>query len=317
MSTIIFDKLPTLDHYYQLLKYVHTYIENFGQLIEFNIEIIQLATIEEIENRMVAVGFTQCLIDKAIEDIKDYIFIIDGIPTNELTLQQLLDNIEVETDFITEHSRFGIGGVKSIITNFTCLVYNIFYIGSKPIHYLSSICPNVSCMTIYNGIPKNDDDNFRTLSVEKFELLLEILEYDWVVISKYNVLEFYKFKNKYIYEYWKNKNIDNFLEYILYRLENILTNYDLLYKQIFDSSANFFTQILEDNKNTQKLYNLLKKYQRGADSNHWNFQLCKRLKDYVNLEAINVNLEAINVNLEKENADLQEKIKELEAIIKV
>lgn len=304
-NSTIFNNLPTLGHYTQLMEYAS--YSNFTQLIEFDMKNMQFNTIEEIEGRMIALGFTQSLIDKAIEDIKDYKFIVDGIPTNELTLRQFLDNIKVEYEPL---DRFSIvlnnRVVLSIVTNFDYLVYNMFYIERGQIN-LSIICPKVSCIAIYDGIPENDDDNFRMLSVEKFELLLDILEYEWVK-SKYNVSELDKFKNKYIYEYWKNKNLGDFLEYIIFKLEKITLNYDLLYAKIFKSSSNFFTQILDDNKNTQKLYKLFKKYQNFSD-NKLHYQLCNKLKDYINIEDI-------NSKLEKENADLEKKIKELEVIIR-
>lgn len=124
---------------------------------------MEFKTIEEFEESMSILGFTQPLIDQVIGEIKGYRFIIDGIPTNELTLTQFLDNIEVEyEDKVDVYMKHYGECSKRTVSDFEYLVHNKFYPERKR-YDLISVCSYLSCQSIFGGIPEDSDNDFRML----------------------------------------------------------------------------------------------------------------------------------------------------------
>ena len=237
-----------------------------------------------------------------------YRFVIDGTPTDKLTLKQFLDNIDVEYEDIDvlDHKHYG-KCLRRTVSDFDYLVHNER--GKK--YDLISVCPYLSCQSIFGGIPEDRDNDFRMLSIEEFELLLKILETDWIA-SNLPLSEFTKFKNKFIYEYWKNKDIGDFLQYCINRLENLSSDFDISYENY--KRDGFLSKLLEDNRDTLKLYKLSKKYKQlsdeydelhfdkstyGTTNENWYFLLYHHINSYY------IDLDNIIEKLAKENEDLR------------
>jgi hypothetical protein len=147
--------------------------------------------------------------------------------------------------------------------------------------------------------------------------LLKILETDWIAHNN-TLSEFTKFKNKFIYEYWKDKDIGDFLQYCINRLEKLSSDFDISYENYKPDS--FLGKILEDNRDTQKLYELSKEYEQlsdkydelhgfdestyGTTEENWYFQLYHNINNYINLHKINEKLAKENKKLAKDNKKL-------------